>query len=197
MHEEDHLDRMLYSALSNYGDSEDHGADPGLPDRILARVSNETKAIESAPGWRNRFVLWAALPLAACLLLTVFVLKSAGPPAIRPSTHPPDTASVTPKSQAPVIANVPPAQNIQARATRRTMSRPVVAAAGSAVRPKRDVFPLPHPLSPEEQALYAFATQVPEEQRQAVLAAQKKDDAPLDVAAISIQPIEIPDTGKN
>ena len=49
----------------------------------------------------------------------------------------------------------------------------------------------------EEQALYAFATQVPEEQRQAVLAAQKKDDAPLNVAAISIQPIEIPDTGKN
>src|ERR1700745_3143231 len=65
MHEEDHLDRMLDSALSNYGDSAKHGVEPGLAGRILARVSNETKANESSPGWRNRLVLWAALPVAA------------------------------------------------------------------------------------------------------------------------------------
>jgi len=59
------------------------------------------------------------------------------------------------------------------------------------------VFPRPNPLSPEEQALYAFATQVPEEQRQAVLAAKQSDDAPLNIAAIRIQPLDISDTGKN
>ena len=81
MHEKDHLDRMLESSLSNYGDS---GADSGLAERILGRVSSETKANKSAPGWRNRFVLWAALPAAACLLLTVLLLKSAGPPCYAP-----------------------------------------------------------------------------------------------------------------
>ena len=59
------------------------------------------------------------------------------------------------------------------------------------------MYSLPRPLSPEERALYAFATQVPEEQRQAVLAAQKNDDAPLNIAAIHIQPLEMSDPGKN
>jgi hypothetical protein len=194
MHEEDHLDRLLDSSLSSYGDP---GANSGLAERILARVSREQSSDRFAPRWRSRFLLWAALPAAACLLLTVFVWKSAVPPAIRPSTHQPNAASVTSKSQTPVIAKVRPAQTIPTRAVRGTMSRRAVAVAGSAARPKFDVFPLPQPLSPEEQALYAFATQVPEEQRQAVLAAQKKDDAPLNIAAIHIQPLEIPDTGKN
>jgi len=194
MHEKDQLERILASSLSTYGDEE---VDSGLVERILARVSSEQKRYEATPGWRNRFVLWAALPVAACLLLTFLVWKSAGPAAMPHSTRPSLGSSTTPKSPAPNMANVTPAQTIRTRAVRRMLSRPAVAVATSGARPKLDVFPLPQPLSTEEQALYAFATQVPEEQRQAILAAQRNDDAPLNVAAIHIQPLEIPDTGKN
>jgi hypothetical protein len=194
MHEKDHLDQMLESSLSSYGDP---GADSGLAERILARVSSEKKSKESASGWRNRVPLWIALPAAACLLLSLLVWKSMGPSAIRPSTHQPSVASVTPKSQAPDLANVVPAKRIPTHTVLRTTSRPAGAVTRSATRPKLDVFPQPQPLSPEEQALYAFATQVPEEQRRAVMTARKNDDAPLNIAAISIQPLEVPDTGKN
>jgi hypothetical protein len=192
MHEKDSLDRMLESSLSSYGDP---GADSGLVERILARVSSEHKAYKPAPRWRNRFVLWAALPAAACLLLTLFTSKPAGPPAIRPSTHPPNVAAVAPKSQVPLIPT--PGQTMPTRVVHPMPARPSAVAAGSVARPKLDVFPRPQPLSAEEEALYVFATQVPEQQRQAVLTAQKNDDAPLDIAAIHIQPLEISDTGKN
>jgi hypothetical protein len=194
MHEKDHLDQMLESSLSSYGDP---GADTGLAERILARVSSEKKLKESTSGWRNRLLLWTALSAAACLLLGLFVWKTAGPSAIPPSTHQPNVASVTPKSQAPNIAIVVPAKRIPTHTVPRTASRPAVAVTGSATRPKLDVFPQPQPLSSEEQALYAFATQVPEEQRRAVMTARKNDDAPLNIAAISIQPLEVLDTGKN
>ena len=91
MHEKDHLNRMLESSLSSYGDPGhgDSGPDPGLAERILARVSSEQSSDHSAPRWRSRFLLWAALPAAACLLLTFLLLKSAGPPAsTRPESPP-------------------------------------------------------------------------------------------------------------
>ena len=47
---------MLDSALSNYGDSADHGAEQGLAERILARVSSEENPYRSAPRWRSRFL---------------------------------------------------------------------------------------------------------------------------------------------
>ena len=195
MHEKDHLDEILESSLSSYGDPGAERGEPGLAERILARVESEERPRRAVPRWGGRFMLYAALPVAACLLLTFYVLKSPGPPVVRPSIQPPAVASVTPKLHPPGDRNATPRQVVRTRATSRTTVRPAVAA--SAARPKLDVFPLPKPLSPAEQALYAFATQVPEEQRQAILAAQKKDDAPLNVAALSIEPLEINATGKN
>jgi hypothetical protein len=192
MHEKD-LDRMLESALSSYGDP---GADSGLAERILARVSSEQSSNHSAPRWRNRFLLWAALPAAACLLLTFLILRSAGPPATHQSARLPQPATSA-GSKAPMVANITPAQKTLPTARHHTQPRLTSAAAKAAVPPKLDVFPLPQPLSPEEQALYTFATQVPEKQRQAILDAQKNVDAPLNIAAIHIQPLELSDTSKN
>ena len=194
MHENDDLDRMLNSSLSNYGDP---GADTGLAERILARVSSEQSPSRSAPRWRSGFLLWAALPAAACVLLTLLVLRSAGPRIAHPSASLPQPSSTSSGSKTPAVANITPAQKTPLIARHRTAPRPTIAVAKAAARPKLDVFPLPQPLSPEEQALYAFATQVPEKQRQAILDAQKNADAPLDIAAIHIQPLEISDTGKN
>lgn len=198
MPEKDQLDRMLESALSSYGDpGTDHEAELGLAERILARVSSEENPYRSAPRWRSRFWVWAALPAAACLLLTFLLLKSAGPRNTQQSARLPQAASSSAENKVPNAANGTPAQKTLITRRHNPQPRSTSAVAKSAARPKLDVFPRPQPLSPEEQALYAFATQVPEEQRQAVLAAQKGDDAPLNIAAIRIQPLDISDTGKN
>jgi len=194
MHENDDLDRMLDSSLTNYGDP---GPDSGLAERILARISSEQRSDRSAPRWRSRFLLWAALPAAACLLLTLFIWKPAGPGTPHQSASLPQAASAESGSKAPKVADVTHAEKLPIAAKHHTHTPPTIAASKSATRPKLDVFPLPHPLSPEEQALYAFATQVPEKQRQAILDAQKDIDAPLSIAAIHIQPLEVTDTGKN
>jgi hypothetical protein len=197
MHERD-LDRMLESSLSSYGDPDTHlGADSGLAERILARVSREQRSNHPSPRGRNRFLLWAALPAAACLLLTLLLLKSAGPGTDHQSASLPQHSSTSGGSKAPVVANITPAQKTPLTARHHTQPRPTGAAAKAAAPPKLDVFPLPQPLSPEEQALSTFATEVPEKQRQAILDAQKNVDAPLNIAAIHIQPLELSDTSKN
>ena len=191
MREKDHLDRMLDSSLSNYGDP---GANSGLAERILAQVSSGRSLHRSAPRRSNHLLLWVALPAAACLLLTLLLLKSSGPPAAHQSAGLSPAASTNSGSKAPRVETVrAPAP----KAIIRMQHRPSANVAESAARPKLDVFPLPQPLTAEEQALYTFATRVPEQQRQAILAAQRNDDAPLNVAAIKIQPLEMPDTGNN
>ncbi len=192
MHEEDRLDRMLESSLSSYGDP---GLDSGLAERVLTRISSERNSDRSAPRRRSRFLLWAALPAAACLLLTFLLVRPAGPGATHQSASLPQPAGR--ESKGPAIANITSAQRTLPIARHRTQPRPAPAVAKSGARPKLDVFPLPQPLSPEEQALYAFATQVPEKQRQAILDAQKNDGAPLNISTVYIQPLEISDTGKN
>jgi hypothetical protein len=48
--------------------------------------------------------------------------------------------------------------------------------------PKLDVFPSPRPLSPEEQALVAFALRAPSEAKKAVVEDQQHWDDPIIVA---------------
>jgi hypothetical protein len=149
---------------------------------------------------RRRWLYWmAAVPVAACLLFVFTARKS--PPSegtLQPQTHPPEQTATNHSAQSePPL----PARHMPAPPPR----RPGVHAQHNADRtlsklasqPKLDVFPTPQPLTPEEQALYAFATQVPEKQRQAILNAQRNDNAPLDVAAIRIPPLEMPEEGKN
>jgi hypothetical protein len=64
------------------------------------------------------------------------------------------------------------------------------------ILPKLDVFPTPQALTPEERALALVATRTPAPVRNALLAAQTQDDAPVRIAAIHIPPIEPPDEGQ-
>ncbi len=190
MHEEDHLDRILESSLSSYGDPD---TDSGLAERILARVSSERMPPGSVSIWSSARSLWlVALPAAACLLFVFFGLKTLRPPAVSP----PRQLETAPTTSARVEEAAHP------RTASRTHPelphvRPSMTAVKHASPPKLDQFPRPHALSPEEQALYAFVTQTPEKQRQAVLQELKNGDAPLNVAALRIQPLEVPDNGKN
>ncbi len=189
MHDEDRLDRMLESSLSSYGDP---GTDSGLAERILARVRSERMSpVPVAIGPRVR-PFWVVALAAACLLFVFFGLRTWGPQSVHPSRQ-----LQTPPTTSAKVEQATPRHRSSAIQRPQTHIRPSLAAAKHASPPKLDQFPQPQALSPEEQALYAFATQVPEKQRQAILEAQKKVDAPLNIAAIHIQPLEITDTGKN
>ena len=190
MPEHDDLDLLLDSALTTYGDP---GPDSGLEQRVLTRV-----AAEAAPLPLHRWLPWAiALPVAACLLIFVISMPKV--------SHSPDTHStgVTQASEQAAARPVPqPAlQPAPARrgelAARKSRPHSVASAAKSVPPPKLDVFPTPRPLTPEEQALVAFATQAPESERLALLEAQKIKDEPLHIAAIHIPPIEPPAPGAN
>jgi hypothetical protein len=173
------LDQLLDTALSTYAEHDEH-----LESRILAHLAAQT----SAPK-RRRWLPWAiALPIAACLvlLLTLYprhnrtepVQQAKNNPTLQ--TQPVPQNSIAQAPQAP--AHQPQPRVIVARATR-TAPAP----------PKLDVFPTPHPLSPEEQALVHFVTTTPESERNAVLTSQQQFNEPLHIAEVVIQPIASPD----
>ena len=81
----------------------------------------------------------------------------------------------------------------------RTSARPQLATALAKAQPlpKLDVFPTPRPLTPAEQALVHFAMRTPATELKHVLESQKQIDTPLNIAAITIQPIKVPELGTN
>ncbi len=198
MREKDELDTLLDAALVTYADP---GPDGGLEQRILARISAENFAV-STPAPLRRWLPWGiALAAASCLLL--FIVISA-----QKRIHPPLR-----NARSAQLSNAPPAVTTQhgpmpivphstiIHGANRTMPKvqrpPTEITHRSAPLPKLDVFPTPQPLTPEEQALVAFATQVPQQQVEAVIEAQKQAGAPLTIAAIRIQPLEQPEQGQN
>jgi hypothetical protein len=187
MHEKDHLDQMLDSALFSYGEME---SDSGLAERILARVESEQRAKQFVPRSRSRLVLWAALPAAACLLLTLILLKSPRPNATHPTGGLPQTATANTGTKGIEVENVrPPAPKTVPKTPTRTRHRTFAEVADSAPRPKQDVFPLPQPLSPEEKALIAIATAPVASARENLIASQRQLRAPLEISAINIPPL--------
>jgi hypothetical protein len=188
------LDLILDSALKTYAEP-----NPGLEDRVLSAIT-EVHSLVRVPSPGRRWLVWAfALPAAACLLLLVFLIKRApqSNADLPPKTHQPIQTATSPTQGTPTL---PPHPVLTYRVSRSTFAAKLGttrAVAKSVPLPKRDLFPTPQPLTPEEQALCAFATQTPEKQRQAILDAQKNNDVPLNLAAIRIPPLEMPDTGQN
>jgi hypothetical protein len=192
------LDLILDSALKTYAEPS-----PGLEDRVLSALA-EVRPPVRVPSPSRRWIMWACvLPAAACLLLFVFLIKRApqSNAGLQPKTHQPIQTAISPVESHPSVPLHPELTHVLTHEPRRSAfpakPRTTGELAKSIPLPKRDFFPSPQPLTPEEQALYTFATQTPEKQRQAILDAQKRDDAPLNLAAIHISPLEMPDTGKN
>lgn len=194
MREKDELDSLLDAALSTYADP---GPDSSLEQRVLARVSTQL-----VPLPRPRWLPWAiALAAASCLLL--FVVISA-PKRIHAPLRNARSAQLSNASPAVTTQHGPmplvPHSTFThgANLTMAKVQRPLMEITHrSAPFPKLDVFPTPQPLTPEEQALVAFATQVPQQQVEAVIEAQEQVGAPLTIAAIRIQPLEQPEQGQN
>ncbi|HEX8712722.1 MAG TPA: hypothetical protein VF730_12670 [Terracidiphilus sp.] len=206
----DQLDRLVDSALATYADP---GADSGLERRILNRI-----AAEAPPSPRRRWLAWIITAPVAAGLLGFAVLM--GTRQFRaPSSIPPQTLKVR-KPAAPGSESLAEtrARGSEGRARRtsgpkgradcgpitarlkscpdtKPHPRRVLLAAKSAPLPKLEIYPTPQPLTPQEEALVNFAAHATQSEREALIAAQRQNDAPLSVAAIEIKPLESPAAG--
>ena len=192
MPERDDLDMLIDSALSTYAEPR-----PGIEQRILAHI----EAVSSTQsgicrGWRL-WVLAGALAMAVVLLV--------GIPRLMHREVSVTTARATVPDRGPVA--VP--KNAIPQVPVRHLPRVVKSVLGTAQtkgstknteysqRPKLDVFPASQPLSTQERALVALATVPSASGRESLMAKQRQLDEPLEISAIQIAPITMPDEGKN
>ena len=187
------LETLIRSSVASYGEAE---PDSDLAQRILLRVAAEPKRTSL-----SQRLHWAVtLPIAACVTV-LFALVQVGwihkPEESKRQIH----VASQPRNEN-LSAGSGPAQAANPRAKRERLPRNAnLRAANSSTEsdplPKLDVFPMPKPLSPSEQALVQFVERSPAIARNSLVDAPNQDDAPLSVAAIQIQPLETPELGMN
>ncbi len=156
----DELDRILDDALASYSLREPRA---GLPARVMARVRSEGAV---SRGW------WWCLAVAAAVLACVAI-------AIRPrpaTLAPPEAAKGVEQVLVEQVP-VPPRRDAPRREAHARRMRSL---------PRRESFPSPAPLTPEERALVALVQQAPEAARQLA-----QPDRPLEIEAINIPPLQM------
>jgi len=180
---QDALDRRIGAALRSYTEP------PALaePRIVLAQIMERARA--KRPARQPRWWIWGLAAAAVCLIAAVLAVR------LMPAPRLPETAK---SPHAPGVVTVPSSPDhsavAEARfpAIRRTPHPASPAgrevAAASAALPKLDVFPTPEPLSPQEQALVAFAQHGPPAVQRAVLEDQKHWDDPIIVADMQKPP---------
>jgi hypothetical protein len=185
----DRADRLVDAALSTYGDAE-----PGLERRVLARIASEPRR---AP--RPGRMVWATLSMAAALLLLIVFVSVRLPRSTGTHAFNPHLAQQAPKSEARAEPRATQSGNKSSGPQRREH-----ASDRSAIvtLPKEEMFPMPQPLSPEEQTLAKFAAQSPKAERTSFIWAQEHLAEPIRISAIHIDairipPIESPQSGSN
>jgi len=193
MPDKDDLDLLLDSALASYADP---GANSGLEQRVLAGLSM-ARETRKQPGrfelHRRRWLpVAAALSMAAGLLLVWLTLHTN---EVGPKSEP-QTAHTKRPLSTPAIPQVSPTIHPNTaqrhhRSVLRSALPPQDLATNAIPLPKRDVFPTPQPMTPQERALATVAAPTVPPVREA-MAARALDTSPLDVAAIHVPPLEPP-----
>lgn len=168
---DDRIDQQIDAALRAYAEP------PQIPDArvVLAHVVEQARAQQVR---RTRWWAWAATPacaLLAALLVAAWMLR------------PPRAPEIAWAPQAPEF--VAPVRGVDggAKFLPAARSRAVRHEQAPAKLPKLDVFPSPRPLTPQEQALVAFAQHGPPEVQRAVLEDQMRWDDPIIVAGLQEQ----------
>jgi hypothetical protein len=184
--QENELDRAIDAALSTYADP---GPDFGLEARLMARINTARIQAEGEYRHRGSRSLWAcgALAAAACTVLLIAPWRSASPHA---------AARITARERPEAVAAAGTSIPQPGKPTTAQSHIAGLHATAHNAPPKLGVFPIPTPLTGEEQALVHFATQNSEAQVKSLLPAEQPADAPIDIAAISIPPIKPPSEGK-
>jgi hypothetical protein len=128
----------------------------GMEQRILARVR------ESGEGRRIVWWRWSAVIPALACVIALFIYRDA------PPIEPPRVALVRPP--APVLA----------RPVEKRVLRPRPARL-----PRREVFPTPTPLTPEERALLVLVAESPEKARELLTPSEPKPIEPIVIEPLS------------
>ena len=180
MPERDSLDLLLDDALCTYGE-----ASAGIEQRVLAHVAQASATVTKQHLHRVRLAWALALPIAACLIVFLFLPRGprAGHNLI---VHTPPAPPAPPITRA-----TKPVPSLQSQAHISTATKQHLHRVDAAVAlPKLGVFPTPTPLTPQEQALVRFAVETPKPELHAIVQAQNQISEPLHVAAIQIPQIE-------
>jgi len=174
MKPQEELDNLIDAALAAYSSTE---PPPSLEARILRRVHTAGPA-----QWRIwQFQFAVVVSAVAALLLAAVAVRmwrqDATPPPLAPSA----IAALTP----PVIT---------ARSRQAIASKPASAMRPHRIRPKGlpkgEQFPAPAPLTPEENALIAWARRAPAEARDTLAALRAQAENPVAIAPIQIPPMQ-------
>ncbi len=197
MRERDQLDLLIDSAAASYGEPPAELEDRVLQALTVARATNSL--MPETPRIQRRWMPWLiALPVAACLLLVLFI-------QLRGSNHhtqaevPSSAKMPTGSSKAQVMAHTGPPSTIvdTGRTRRRAVASATVPETERAALPKLDVFPTPRPLTPEERALSVYSGRAPKPELEALARAQTQDEKPFPIAASHIPPLPPSDEDKN
>lgn len=185
MPEQEELDLLIQSALEDYAEPR-----AGLELRMHARVFGQVVRPS-----RRRWV-WAisASAIAALMVLSYPVLKTRNLKpgqmafmAATPSVAPLLTAPLPHGHQtATVRRHIEHREAISKRASDRAISRP-----------KLDIFPTPQPLDAGEMALTRFAEEASDTDRKAFVEAHQQVDEPVNITAIRIPPLQVPEQNQN
>ena len=180
---QDALDRRIGAALRSYTEP------PALAEPRIALAQIMERARGERPARQPRWWIWGLAAAAVCLIaavLAVRLMPAPRLPEIAKSPHAPGVVTVpaSPDHSAIAEARVPAIRRTPHPAS--TAGREVAAAL-----PKLDVFPTPEPLSPQEQALLAFATNVPPKAQQQVVNAERHIGDPITIAALKIRPLDV------
>ncbi len=168
------LDARIDAALHTWAEP------PAIPDpRIVAlKLLEQAREVDSRPQWSlGRWAIPACL--AALVLAAVWFLRTPQIPAVARTPAPPPAVAATHPPALPAQRATVPAHN----------RLPRLAAAKPQSLPKLPVFPTPTPLSPQEQALVAFADHAPPAVQRAVLQDQKDWNTTGTLASLRPHPL--------
>lgn len=198
MRDDERMDELIDAALRSYAEP---GEIPGAR-VVLARVRERAAERARRLGWWMGLVGAAA---CAVVLVVVGLVMTRGPrkPEIAWVPRAPGVAAGTGVQVQPFsgrdsarLKSCPDARTCSGAAGKavaggeiRGTRGPAEDVAAGKRLPKLEVFPTPRPLSAEEQALVAFATQGPPEVKKAVIEDQKHWDDPIIVAGFEQQPL--------
>jgi hypothetical protein len=185
--ERDPLDPRIDAALRSYADPPELSAARVALARVMEQARMEPPA-RPLRGW-----IWGVAGAAACLvaaMVALWVMRTPRLPQIARVPHAPKVVTV-PNHPAPAaIAAVSVPVVRRTRHAGLSSARREVAASTTTL-PKLAVFPTPRPLTPEEQALVAFATNVPPQVQQQVVNAERHIGDPITIAALKIRPLNV------
>ncbi len=172
------VEQWLDTGLKRYGEAEPR---LGLEGRILARLRTE-QARRASPSWQWWPPL-AAIVIVAAVALPLLTRKPIPTRSVPVATYSVETGSAALRQ--PTVGFRRPDTTAQLQGRRKRIQRQIAPAPA---KPLPEQFPLPRPLSPQEELLLAYVEQVPAEEV-AVAADRTRRASDLQIDDLEIAPL--------